>query len=633
MNNIIFVTSRLDANHGGLTASMLNKAKLFYDENEIKSKILTFHADPKFNSVKEDIIKRYNLENKTTVYNINEFYRERNLSYPKIKHRINTDDYMPVKRTENVIEFYKDGLKKIEIFYKKSNKISEIKYFSNNNICSQKDILDEEGYLFWRSYYLDSYLAKQVFYRKDKTAFLTRDFDAIHKSDKIINIVLFENNTIFFKTFNDFKEHFIKEFINSSCTYLIGEARGLDPVIINLDDSRVKKIIMTHSIHIRPDTDIIRTGNRATLNNLNHIDALVLLTEKQRDDIIRRFGYRNNYYVIPHSINLPNIVKSKENNKVVIISRLHEEKRIDHSIKAFKEVVNKIPNAKLDIYGEGKEKAKLQSLINELNLENNIKLKGYTDESNLVLQSSDCSLLTSKYEGFAISIQESIAAGTPVISYNIKYGPSDMIEHGKNGYLVQDGNIDQLSQHIIKYLKKSDHEKESFSKDSREKAKFFTNEKFVKSWMDLFDNVRKEKTKFNPSIKLLNVKRTKFKKNNYKIYIEVDLESQEYIYPEFQANCYYRSSLKDNENKKNAPLKMNILNNHNNIYLLEVVFNGKKLEREEIYDLSLTVQYKTQYFDIRIGNNREINSISHLKSKKVIPYFTKSHENLSFEIL
>lgn len=78
---------------------------------------------------------------------------------------------------------------------------------------------------------------------------------------------------------------------------------------------------------------------------------------------------------------------------------------------------------------------------------------------------------------------------------------------------------------------------------------------------------------------------------------------------------------------------MNILNNNNNIYLLELVFDGKKLEREEIYDLSLTVQYKTQYFDIRIGNNRKINSISHLKSKKVIPYFTKSHENLSFEIL
>src|SRR5699024_12425628 len=98
-----------------------------------------------------------------------------------------------------------------------------------------------------------------------------------------------------------------------------------DTVIINFDDSIVKKIIMTHSIHIRPDTDIIRTGNRATLSNLNNIDALVLLTEKHRDDIIRRFGYRNNYYVIPHSINLPNIVISKENNKVVIISRLRSE--------------------------------------------------------------------------------------------------------------------------------------------------------------------------------------------------------------------------------------------------------------------------------------------------------------------
>ena len=65
-------------------------------------------------------------------------------------------------------------------------------------------------------------------------------------------------------------------------------------------------------------------------------------------------------------------------------------------------------------------------------------------------------LLTSLYEGFALVIQESIANGTPVISYDIKYGPRDMIQDGVNGYLVEDGNIDQLAECIHKYLSKSD---------------------------------------------------------------------------------------------------------------------------------------------------------------------------------
>ena len=107
---------------------------------------------------------------------------------------------------------------------------------------------------------------------------------------------------------------------------------------------------MTHSIHIRPNTNIIRVGNRVVLNNLNEIDALVVLTQKQKNDIINQFGSRDNYYVIPHSINVTDKVLEKEKNKVVIISRLHKEKRIDHSIKAFKNVVMKIPNAKLYIW-------------------------------------------------------------------------------------------------------------------------------------------------------------------------------------------------------------------------------------------------------------------------------------------
>ncbi|RIM56487.1 glycosyltransferase, partial [Staphylococcus arlettae] len=188
-------------------------------------------------------------------------------------------------------------------------------------------------------------------------------------------------------------------------------------------------------------TDIIRTGNRDVLNNLNNIDALVLLTKKQKEDIAKRFGTRNNYYVIPHSIQIPDIKENKISNRVVIVSRLHPEKRLDHSIKAFEKVVKKVPNATLHIYGEGEEKSKLQELINKLGLKNQVKLMSYSKKINTILQSADCSLLTSQYEGFALAIQESIANGTPVIAYDIKYGPSDMIDNDKNGYLVENGNI------------------------------------------------------------------------------------------------------------------------------------------------------------------------------------------------
>ncbi|PTE80968.1 alpha-glucosyltransferase N-terminal domain-containing protein, partial [Staphylococcus equorum] len=90
MANVIFITSRLDDNHGGLTSSMLNKARILYDEKNLSSTILTFHADTNFNSVKSSILERYKLKDKVEIYNINEYFRENNLTSEKTKYKIDT---------------------------------------------------------------------------------------------------------------------------------------------------------------------------------------------------------------------------------------------------------------------------------------------------------------------------------------------------------------------------------------------------------------------------------------------------------------------------------------------------------------------------------------------------------------
>lgn len=71
MDKFIFVTSRLDKIHGGLTASMLNKAKIFYESKNIKSTVLTFHADPNFESVKKHVINKYGIKESVEILNIN----------------------------------------------------------------------------------------------------------------------------------------------------------------------------------------------------------------------------------------------------------------------------------------------------------------------------------------------------------------------------------------------------------------------------------------------------------------------------------------------------------------------------------------------------------------------------------
>ncbi|WP_432371250.1 glycosyltransferase [Staphylococcus chromogenes] len=632
MENIIFLTSRLDKKHGGLTASMLNKAKIFYNLKGVSSLILTFHADQYFEEIKNLIEKQYDLKDKVQIYNINNFFRMRHVNFKEKLYKVKIKNYTEVKINENKFEYYELGVKILEIYYN-DNVIKEVRYFNKNNILVSKDVLDNQGYLYMKNYYFNGYISRQVFFRKDQTPFLTREFDALNNSNKINSIVLFEEEVTRFSNFNEFKKFFVELFIQKSTTYIISETRGQDSLLLEMDNPLVKKIFMTHSIHVRPGTDIIRTGNRPVLNNLNKVDALILLTNKQKNDIVRRFGYRENYHVIPHSVEIPDIYKKKQNNKVVIIARLHHEKRLDHSIKAFKNVVESVPNAILEIYGDGDEKNKLQSLITKLDLNKNVKLKGFTKNVNEVLQTAEFTLNTSYYEGFSLSIQESLANGTPVIAYDIKYGPSDMINNGVNGFLVQEGNINNLSQTMINYLKKTKIQKQQFSSNAIEKAKSFSNEHFSNAWFKLFETLDKShQISLNPSVKLLNVKQKKFNKYIYNIFIEVKLNSKENIKPNFKVFFYHRSSLNNLENKKFDTINPKVLSSNKDIYYLQIDFHAKKFKRNDIYDLSLSIQYKTQYFDIRIGNNRSEIDINILKTKKCLPYFTEKYNNLSFKL-
>ncbi|MBO8509578.1 glycosyltransferase, partial [Staphylococcus aureus] len=74
--------------------------------------------------------------------------------------------------------------------------------------------------------------------------------------------------------------------------------------------------------------------------------------------------------------------------------------------------------------------------------------------SNLDQEYSDAylSLITSNMEGFSLALLESLAHGVPVISYDVDYGPSELIQDGFNGYLVPQGDINQMVEKVDQLL-------------------------------------------------------------------------------------------------------------------------------------------------------------------------------------
>jgi glycosyltransferase involved in cell wall biosynthesis len=96
---------------------------------------------------------------------------------------------------------------------------------------------------------------------------------------------------------------------------------------------------------------------------------------------------------------------------------------------------------KLVLLGEGKDKEKLKNLSVELELSDCIDFLAFTPNPFPYIASAHLVALTSKWEGFPMVLLESLFLGTPVISLDIDSGPSEIINHEKNGLLVSERNI------------------------------------------------------------------------------------------------------------------------------------------------------------------------------------------------
>lgn len=132
----------------------------------------------------------------------------------------------------------------------------------------------------------------------------------------------------------------------------------------------------------------------------------------------------------------------------------------------------------IDVFGTGQDQMMLQKMANQI-FDENIRVIWHGWNSNPWgnINNADALLLTSNYEGFPMTLLESISRGLPVVSYDSPTGPADIVQNGKNGYLIPLGNQEQFKEALIKISKR-----ENFS--DRKKIKgtldFLYDEQYIK---------------------------------------------------------------------------------------------------------------------------------------------------------
>lgn len=126
----------------------------------------------------------------------------------------------------------------------------------------------------------------------------------------------------------------------------------------------------------------------------------------------------------------------QESFRFTFIGRIDPQKNVKDLLEVFNKVVEKRPEAKLHIIGDGLLMDKMKNLKDELKLGDSVIFEGLRKDMEHVYADSDAVVLTSNYEGMPNCLIEAIACGIPVISYDCPIGPREIIVDGVNGFLV-----------------------------------------------------------------------------------------------------------------------------------------------------------------------------------------------------
>ncbi len=136
---------------------------------------------------------------------------------------------------------------------------------------------------------------------------------------------------------------------------------------------------------------------------------------------------------------------------VLGVGRLDPEKNFEMLIKAFA-LVRQSRLVRLVILGEGKERPRLEALVRQLKLENDVSMPGFEPNPFKFMSRASVFVLSSRFEGFGMVIAEALACGCPVVSTDCLSGPSEILENGKWGKLVPVGDVETLAEAILETI-------------------------------------------------------------------------------------------------------------------------------------------------------------------------------------
>ncbi|RZJ65108.1 MAG: glycosyltransferase [Flavobacterium sp.] len=236
-------------------------------------------------------------------------------------------------------------------------------------------------------------------------------------------------------------------------------------------------------------TPSLSVGKKLFKNAFQIVTVASQIEEKVRS----KYGYENvttilNPIETDKIVALSNEFFNRDYEYILTVGRmsLDDHKQFAKLIGAYSKSNLHQNDVRLLLLGDGPLKPTLEKLVNDEGFDGNVIFEGFVDNPYKYMKNAEFTVLSSKFEGLPNTIAESLACGTPVVSFDCASGPSEFIENRQNGLLVPDQDwkafIDALNEM---------HANDELRNDCRANAKAsvakFDIEQIGKVWMRLLN--------------------------------------------------------------------------------------------------------------------------------------------------
>ena len=231
-------------------------------------------------------------------------------------------------------------------------------------------------------------------------------------------------------------------------------------IVITLNNLQIMPIMAAKKLYV-PNMKVYAWHHFALRflkgnNLLKYCDSFLAIASGMKRDLINMGIDEEKIHLIYDPVDRVKVPtpqsKDGEPKHFVYIGRLEAEgqKNVSEIYRILGALKNK--NWVFDVYGAGADEQKLRDLSKELGIEDKVNYFGWQKDVWSAIKVADLVFLSSKYEGFPMSVVESVAHGIPCIVTNCPVGPDDIIKEGVNGHLYEIGDIQDAAKTVDGFL-------------------------------------------------------------------------------------------------------------------------------------------------------------------------------------